>query len=113
MYQILATKMAVDTSGEVTQAVGMSGANAVTVEVTVFSGTLVSVFLDGSNDLENWTSTTAINTANLGVGAYYLPGSATAFSAPVKDIATQYVRLRFVGDTGGAVLAAGINTASL
>lgn len=113
MYQILATKMVVGTAGEVTQAVGMSGSNAVTVEVTVYSGTLAIPTLQGSNDLENWVDIANLSNDTMPTGAYYLPKSATGFENAVQDVATQYVRVKFASSTGNVVLAAGINTASL
>jgi hypothetical protein len=113
MYQILATKMAVTTTAEVTQAIAMQGANAIVVDITVFSGTVESddLFLQGSNDLENWTNLGAVlSDADLAAGAYYLPRASSAFTGPRKEVATQYVRLRLKSASGTAFVACGINT---
>jgi len=118
MYQILATKMAISSStDEVTQPVAMAGANAVTVDMTVFSGSVTTVSLEGSNDLENWAAlnSTMLASGALSEGAYYLPCSASgaAFTGAEKDVSTQYVRIKFGVTSGTAIAGAGLNTASL
>lgn len=116
MYQILATKMSVGTSGEVTQAVSMAGTNAVVVEMTVISGTVAQVALQGSNDLENWALLSNGNLVTSGTlasgGAYYLPGTSSNFGGPITGVATQYVRLKITASSGTAVVAAGLNTSA-
>lgn len=111
MYQILATKMAVGTSGDfVTQPVSMDGANAVVVDITAFTGAISAVKLQGSNDLENWTVIGSnLNSATLtGPIASYLPGSATVFSSPASA-GMQYVRLLLTASQA-AIVGCGINT---
>lgn len=114
MYQILATKMAVPTTSEVTQPVVMTGANAAVVEITVFSGTVSSILLQGSNDLENWIDlgTSIITSGSLSAGAYYLPGTSSAFGSPKATIATQYIRLKLTASSA-AIVALGVNTSQL
>ena len=115
MYQILATKMALATTSEVTQAVSMQGANAVTVDITVFAGTVSALALQGSNDLENWTNlnTSMITSGTIGAGvACYLPGSSTSFAGAQLAVSTQYVRLK-ITSSAATVVACGINTALL
>lgn len=115
MYQIIATKMAVPTTGEVTQPIPMAGANAVVVEMTVFSGTMDIVMLQGSNDLENWSDIGDLlsgTTSTITVGAYHLPyntNSGGSFTGPKTLVGTQYVRLKLTASSA-AIVAAGVNT---
>jgi len=106
--------MAAPTTSEVTQPVPMSGANAVVVDITVFSGTISSIIVQGSNDLENWTDlgTSIITTGSLTAGAYHLPGTSSTFGAPKGSIGTQYTRLKMTASST-AIVAVGINTSQL
>lgn len=111
MYQVLATKLYLSASGtasEVSTAVSMEGANSVQVDYTIFSLTgsspEVSLQLQHSNDLENWTNLGSPSpTTSVG---WKLGPSATAVTAA-------YVRVKYLFSAGSgqtAVIAAGINT---
>ena len=110
MYFQVATKMAVvfGTDG-FTQAVSMEGANAVILDGTLFAkgGGNTTVTLQGSNDMENWSTTgfTGGSVAFTALG--YMDGDAST-------IAYRYVRLKINHATSGtAIIALGINTAQL
>ena len=107
MYSELASKCAV-TFGtkEFTQAVDMAGANGAQCEVTCFvkGGGNVSLQLQGTNDLQNWTDVgTAISVTAVGF-----------FTGSITGVGYQYVRIELDQATSGtAILACGINTANL
>lgn len=98
-------------TSEVSQAVEMQGANAAQVSAIVFalsgSGSpAVSLQLQESNDLENWSD----------------KGSATSATAvgfkmctAVTSIAAAYIRLKITlaGGATTAVVAGGVNTSAL
>ena len=105
MYNQVGSKCAVPSTGgdAYSQAVSMAGANAVEVECTIFNlggATSLSITVQQSNDLQNWSNVGSSTTAVLGF---------TRLSQ--SSIAGQYVRLlyRVVG-TGTIIMAAGINT---
>lgn len=86
-------------------ATSMDGANAVQVTAVVANNTATSLTVEvqGSSDLNNWT----VITTNTGLGLGY--------NAPAKStgIGWAYVRLRYsVVGTGVIVFAAGINTSN-
>jgi hypothetical protein len=116
MYTTLATRLEVnDSKTEVSQPISMEGANAAFVDFTVyhFSGTLLSVQIQGSNDLENWSDigTAAVTASDEG----YFDGSAqTPNPNPYTDIGLAYVRLSYsLSGTGvESVINAGVNTFS-
>lgn len=108
MYYDVASKLAVTSTAQFSQAVSMAGANAAQVNATVFNvttgGTLVLQLQEG-NDLENWSDITPGGSLTLGYG-----------TLRATSIASQYVRLKYSA-TGvsnpTAIVATGINTASL
>lgn len=107
----LADNIVVTTTAVYSQAVNMNGANAVqpTVVVTSAGGTTLSLALEGSNDLSNWSSiTVGANWTAIGAG-YASPQPAT-----VTGIAFQYVRLKFTAAASGPlVCSAYLTTAQL
>ena len=116
MYTQLAARLVVVQNGlHVSQAVATEGANAASIETTVFaaSGEL-QIYIRGSNDLENWVdlpfgaadTSPLISASAIGYFSetYFLDNSKT------RRIAFAYVRLRYAqGDTGTIILAAGLN----
>lgn len=110
MYTQLAENAVVTSSSVplVSQAVSMGGANAVQRNVVVanISGGVTLTFgIQGSNDLENWT-TIGSDATSIGLG----------YTAPTvdTDIAWQYVRLTYkLSGSGTIILSAGLATASL
>lgn len=115
MYQQLFTRLALSGSGasEVSVPVSMQGANAAQVDYVVMSiaGTstpTISLQLQESNDLENWTNK----------GSAVTPVTATgyALAAAVTGISAAFIRLR-VSITAGTspvfVVAASLNTSKL
>lgn len=112
MYYTLANKLVVASSGTVfSQAISMDGANAVQVEFTGLNvsatGTVTLTAQEG-NDLENWSNLTTPSGTTVSTNA-------TPYNTfKVASIASRYVRVQFVcNGFGPAVIAAGINTASL
>lgn len=111
MYTQLASRLAVSQAAgaEVSQAVSMEGNNAGKVEITVYNlvtgGTSVTLDIDGSNDMQNWSQIAQYTGIGVGYGAQ---ANATA-------IAYQYVRLKYacVGSGGVAIVAAGVNLSRL
>lgn len=100
-------------TSEVSQAVSMEEANAVVIDYVVFSlsGTgspAVTITLQLSNDLENWTSFSGMTNNAPTAAGYGLSSTATG-------IATAYVRLKasLSGTTPVAVVSAGVNTSLL
>ena len=84
MYRRLCNKQAfVAQQSEVSQAVAMEGYNTVNSELVMFSGGTVNMEYEESNDLENWTSVSAVNSIS---APYTLLGS--------KTITCAYVRMR-------------------
>lgn len=124
MYVQVADKFALSTpprtaTAEVSQAVSMAGANAARVEVTFFvvANGSVSVSVQRSNDLENWTTIT-------GAGTSVSASSHGYGTCKVTAVASQYIRLRYdleaseggeeaAPTDGVVVLAAGVRTADL
>lgn len=104
--------MSVD--GLVSQAVSMAGANGVEINVTAIAvdGTSPSVTVDlqVSNDLENWTDEGNIRVSDINAAGYKASASSSA------SIAALYVRLKYsLSGTKSpiVVLAAGIHTVNL
>jgi hypothetical protein len=92
---------------EVSQVVTMEGKNAVQIQVLVYAltATNVTIQLQASNDLANWTNQGAGGTMT-GVGRTLLTADAA--------VAASYVRLEFgLTGTGKAILDADINTSPL
>lgn len=112
MYYQVASKLALTAgtgSEGYSQAVSMAGGNAVQVEFTVFNlggATNITVHVEESNDLENWELNTSANSGAI---------TAVQFKTfKVSDIASQYVRLKYVGTgTGNIIVGAGVNVANL
>jgi hypothetical protein len=104
MYYQVATKLAVSSADQFSQAVGMEGANAAYVEFTVFAaGTGGTVGLQEGNDLENWADRADVASA----------GAAGYGTLRVGTISARYVRLRYRAPTSGTfIIAAGINTSA-
>lgn len=92
-----------------TQAVSMQSANAVLCSFVIFSlggSASLTPTLEGSNDMENWSTIVAYDAITT---AGYAPASATTGS-----IAWQYVRLKLVAGAGGTIITtADVSTASL
>ena len=114
MYYEVATNLAISTAGSsdsfYSQAVDMTGANAVYVSAALFqiSGGSVNVTLQEGNDLDNWSDvTTAGGTIGMNAGTYG--------TMKVSSLSAHYVRLKYTMFTAGknAVLSAGVNTAQL
>lgn len=112
MYAQVATKLALTSSDstEYSQSVAMGNDNAVFVEMTVFNAvgtTDLDVYLQVSNDLDNWEDFSGTPTiANTAAAGY--------FTGQESSVASAYVRLRYDLASGNQlVLGAGINTASL
>jgi hypothetical protein len=83
------------------QAVNMDGANAIqpTVVVTAAGATTLTITLQGSNDLSNWSTITLTSGASwTGIGAGYSTPSAQG------SIAFQYVRLNFKAGAAGPLV---------
>lgn len=92
------------TASEVSQPVGMGGANSVQVDSVVFAQTAtnVSFQLQSSNDLENWANQGSAETHS-GVGYKLL--------ASIGGVAAAYVRLKVtLTGAGLAIVTANINT---
>lgn len=110
MYTQLAENAAVSSSSVplVSQAVSMTGANAVQPTVVVANisgGVTLTLGVQGSNDLENWTT---IGTDQSSIGLGY-----TAVD-PKTSVAWQYVRLTYkLSGAGAIILSAGLSTAAL
>ncbi|NUN51015.1 MAG: hypothetical protein HUU15_19590 [Candidatus Brocadiae bacterium] len=106
MYAALATKLSVVNSvDQFSPAVPMDCANAVQLEVTIFNltATSLTVEIQGSNDMQNWS----VVTTNTGL--------VVGYSAPTKStgVGFRYVRLRYsIVGTGLAIVAAGVNTSA-
>lgn len=108
MYQQLASKLFIATSGsEVSQPVSMEGFNSARAEVTLFtsSGT-VTVQLQASNELENWTDVIQ-SPPNTGTGPIY-----KMFDA-VTALSAAYIRIKWTANTAAAIIAGGINLSKL
>jgi len=111
MYTQLASRLSVSQAAgaEVSQAVSMEGNNAGKVEITIYNlasgGTSLTLDIEGSNDMQNWSQIVQYTGIPVGYGAQ---SNATA-------IAYQYVRLKYlcVGSGGIAIVAAGINVSRL
>lgn len=110
MYTQLAENAVVTSASVplVSQAVSMNGANAVQPNVVIsnISGSItLTLGLQGSNDLENWTT---IGSDQTGLGLGYPAVSAST------SIAWQYVRLTYkLSGAGTIILSAGLSTAAL
>ncbi|MBK8099745.1 MAG: hypothetical protein IPK26_21790 [Planctomycetes bacterium] len=98
-----------DTNPSFSQAVSMDGANTVQPQIvlTVCTATSLTLGLEGSNDLANWST---ISTSWTG----YTLGVPNPQPAHQGNIAWQYVRLKFtlVG-SGVIILNANVATAHL
>lgn len=105
MYTQVASKLSASGTPEFTQAVSMSGGNAVEVEAANYtSSTTVTFTLQGGNDLSNWADLTSLGVAG--------PGEAMATKTA---IAYAFVRLKVERTTGSgsAIVNAGLNVANL
>ena len=113
MYTMVADKFVVTNANtpQYTSAVEMGNDNAVYYELTIFTlggATDLTITLEESNDLENWSNPNDTPTAynSIGYKQKKVPSSA--------GIASRYVRLKAaVTGTGTVIFAGGINTASL
>jgi hypothetical protein len=107
MYHELISKLYIEASSTAyTQAIDISGYNAVCVELTVFTGANVTVMVQCSNDLANWSDTASTTT---GTGPIFKFCAHTVFG----QIAAKYVRLELATNTTAAILAGGINCANI
>lgn len=111
MYHKCASACFCDSNADVfSQAVSMQGANGVLIEYTIYNieGTspTLTVTLQESNDLENWSDLSA-DTARSDIGYY---------SDKQTGISAQYVRLKYaVGGTNSpkCVVSSGINCSNM
>lgn len=106
----VATQVAVPASTTAyTQAVSMANANAALctfVILTLGGSSGLTPTLEGSNDLENWSTITAYSA--LASAGYH------AASSTSTAIAWQYVRLKLAAASGGTIItSATISTAAL
>lgn len=104
MYAQLASKMAISdtTDPNFSPAFSMSGANTAKAGITVFanSATSLTVTIQGSNDLQNWTDSTSDTGFVVGYAA-----------SANRALAFAYGRLKYdVVGTGTIVFAADVNT---
>lgn len=92
---------------EFSQPVSMAGANALSLTITVFSGSLAAAGVEvfESNDLENWKSRGS-TFASQAVGS-------NMTTAGYGNIASAYVRFKVTAGGSATVLAMSINTAQL
>lgn len=112
MYQQLFTRLALSGIGtyEVSQPVAMQGANAAQLDLVIFtlsgSTPTVTLQLQESNDLENWT--------NKGSSSGALNTTGYSLVAAVTGIAAGYVRVKATlsaaSGTPLTVLSVGLNT---
>ena len=109
MYFQVASKLAVISGTDsFSQAVNMTGGNAIFFDLTVFNntGATLSAVAQQGNDLENWAD----------VGGTITKSDAAVWAATlVQSIAAAYVRLRYSlnGTSKVAIVGAGINVANL
>lgn len=106
----VAESMAIPASSTLyTQALSMQGANAALATFVIFTlggSSSLTPTLEGSNDMENWTTITAYSAIT---AAGYQVASSTS-----TGIVWQYVRLKMVAASGGTIVTtATIATASL
>jgi hypothetical protein len=104
MYSQLSTKLAVTNGVDAfSPAVSMSGANTAKAGITVFylgGATSLSVNIQGSNDLQNWTD----STSDTGFVVGYAPTAN-------RTLAFAYARLKYtVVGTGTLICAADLYT---
>lgn len=105
MYQEIFRNLVV-TFGEfhASPPIPLGDGNYARIQAVVFSTSSnnVSIFIDGSNDLENW---------DLGLGSVAsIAGPLYRTFTSTTVISHQYVRIRAVQNTGGtSILSAGIN----
>lgn len=106
MYYPLASNLAVAYgSPAVSQAVPMSGANAieVNIDVTVIGSAELTVAVQVSNDLANWEVVDTVSSEAVG-----------AVTAAFTGLAATYVRLHYEQQSGGiAILSGGLWTGDL
>lgn len=104
----LVDNISVSTTAVVSQAVNMNGANAIqsTVVVTSTGSTTLTMALEGSNDLSNWTSIT-VGSGWTSIGAGY------SAPASVSGIAFQYVRLKFTAAAAGPLICSAYLTTAM
>ena len=116
MYTQVAYALAVASATEaVSQAVSVSGANAVGVDLTVinYAGSTLTVTLEGSNDLANWKEldgTWSLPASAVGYAQDQYPDPAGATNTNQR-IGYEYVRLRYsqAGTSVTSIVSAGIN----
>lgn len=111
MYHELASKLFISASGsEVTQAVNMEGYNAVCIEVTLFTASVLTITLWCSNDGANRSQVTGSATVpSSGTGPTYslIPHST------YTQVAARWVRVKVATNATAAVVALGINCANI
>lgn len=105
MYFQFSSKLAVvDGTDQFSSAVSMNGNNAAQLEATIFNlggATSLTIEVQGSSDMQNWSTITVNNGLVLG------------YSAPVKSVGIGfgYIRIRYsVAGSGTVIVAAGVNT---
>ena len=104
MYHQVASKLALTTDYQYSQALSMQGANGALIEITVISAGTADYMLKYSNDLQNWTDYDTTDYTLAG------PGYETE---PLTGISAGYVRLQYKARSGTVIVAAGVNTANL
>lgn len=104
----LVDNISVGTTALVSQAVNMNGANAIqsTVVVTSAGGATLTMALEGSNDLSNWSTIAVGSNWTLIPAGYLAPTS-------VSGIAFQYVRLRFTASAAGPLICSAYLTTAM
>ncbi len=108
MYAELADKLVVTSAvDQFTPAVPMAGANNVQLNVVVVvlaGGATLTFDIQGSNDLQNWTSLATISPTVVGYDA----------SGVAATVGWQYVRVRVKSDNASpSIVTIGANTAQL
>lgn len=108
MYASLADKLVVSSAADqFTPAVSMAGANAVRLNVVVIvigASATLTYDIQGSNDLQNWTSLGTTTRTTIG---YLATAAATA-------VPWQYVRVRVNSDSANtSITTVGLNTSQL
>ncbi len=104
MYTELATRLDVTTTAGFSQPVSMAGENSVTIDTTVFYNSAAAVLtlaLEGSNDLQNWKDL-----------SYSLTSSAPEYAASSSaktGIGYAYVRLKWSIASGNAIINTGVD----
>ena len=109
MYQELASKLYIPGNGtEYCQPIVMDGYNAVCVDVTVITASIVTVTLQCSNDSANWSDVVAGTTTG-STGPSFKMFPHTVFA----QIAAKYVRVKLTSNATPSIVAVGINCANI